>query len=210
MKRTIPMPGSKDGKAKIMDIRKSKGSRIRKTDVQSIGKELLAIKDKQGNIHPDDLLEAAKSPKSAMHSYITWDDKAAAYKQRINEANYIIRTLEYGIAHVRIVESSEGPKEEYVETSVRMFHSVNESGEDGPGIRVYKEVAAVMKDKDTANSVYVDCYRYLLGAFSRFSKFSELSGELSQVEDILLGMSHVLDMEEDEIKDQIKRIKRGV
>jgi len=204
------MPGSKDGKAKIMDIRKSKGSRIRKTDVQSIGKELLAIKDKQGNIHPDDLLEAAKSPKSAMHSYITWDDKAAAYKQRINEANYIIRTLEYGIAHVRIVESSEGPKEEYVETSVRMFHSVNESGEDGPGIRVYKEVAAVMKDKDTANSVYVDCYRYLLGAFSRFSKFSELSGELSQVEDILLGMSHVLDMEEDEIKDQIKRIKRGV
>ena len=81
------MPGSKDGKAKITDIRKAKGSRIRQADVQSIGKELLAIKDKQGNIHPDDLLEAAKNPKSAMHSYITWDDKAAAYKQRINEAN---------------------------------------------------------------------------------------------------------------------------
>ena len=210
MKRTIPMPGSKDGKAKITDIRKAKGSRIRTADVQSIGKELLAIKDKHGNIHPDDLLDAAKNPKSAMHSYITWDDKAAAYKQRINEANYIIRTMEYGIAHVRIVKGADGPKEEYVETTVRMFHSVNEGGENGPGARVYREVAAVMKDKDTANSVYADCYRYLLGAFSRFSKFSELSGELGKVEEILLGMSAVLDMEEDEIKDQIKRIKRGV
>jgi hypothetical protein len=209
MKRTIPMPGSKDGKAKVTDIRKARGSKIRTADVQSIGKELLAIKDKNGNVHPDDLLEQAKDPSSAMHSYITWNDKAAAYKQRINEANYIIRTMEYGIAHVRIVQGDDGPKEEYIETSVRMFHSVKNE-DDGPGVRVYKEVAAVMKDKDTANSVYADCYRYLLGAFSRFSKFSELSGELGKVEEILLSMSSVLEMEEDEIKDQIKRIKRGV
>jgi hypothetical protein len=207
MNKSIAMPGAKGGKAKITDIRKAKGSRIRTTDVKSIGKELLAIKDENNNVHPEDLLDAAKDPSSAMHSYITWDDAIAAKKQRINEANYIIRSLEYGIAHVRIIKG----KEETVTTSVRMFPSVRtQSGDpEGPSIRVYKEVAAIMKDKSDAQSVYVDCYRYLLGAFGKFRKFSELSGELDKVEEILLGMSDVLDMDPQEIRDQIKNIKRG-
>lgn len=207
MKKTIAMPGAKGGKAKITDIRKVKGSRIRLADVKSIGKELLAIKDTHNNVHPEDLLDAAKDPQSTMHSYITWDDAIAAKKQRINEANYIIRSLEYGISHVRIIKGVE----ETVTTSVRMFPSVktNHGNSEGPSIRVYKEVASIMQDKEDSTSVYVDCYRYLLGAFGKFQTFSELSGELEKVEDILLGMSGVLGLDPQEIKDQIKNIKRG-
>ena len=207
MHKSIAMPGSKNGKAKITDIRKAKGSRLRIADVKSIGKELLAIKDTNNNVHPEDLLEHAKDPSSAMHSYITWCDKTAALKQRINEANYIIRSLEYGISHVRIIKGVE----ETVKTSVRMFPSVktNHGDPEGPSIRVYKEVASVMKDKADSTSVYVDCYRYLLGAFGKFQTFSELSGELEKVEEILLGMSGVLGLDPQEIKDQITNIKRG-
>jgi len=196
-------------KVKKLGYAKVPGSRIRNSDVDAIGAELDALADDGTGVDPDDVLKAAKDPSSAMHSYFTWSDKAAAYKQRVNEAKYLIRSMQYEISYVKVYHDGEEEREETVQTSVRMFHSVR-SDEDGVPLQVYKTVAEVMQNAADSESVYLDMYRYLLGAFHRFNAFSELADDLGKIEDILLGMADKVGITEKKIKSQISKIKKGV
>ena len=143
-----------------------------------------------------------------MHSYFTWNDKKAAYKHRINEAKYLIRSMQYEITYIKVYEDS--GEEEMIQTNVRMFHSVQEEDSMGVPVQVYKTVAEVMNNAKDSESVYLDMYRYLLGAFHRFNAFSELSSDLGKIEGILLGMADKVGLTEKKIKSQISKIKKGV
>ena len=196
-------------KVKKLGYAKVPGSRIRSSDVDAIGAELDALAVNGKSVDPDEVLKAAKIKTSAMHSYFTWNDEAAAYKQRVNEAKYLIRSMQYEISYVKVYHDGTEEKEETVQTNVRMFHSVR-SEDEGVPIQVYKTVAEVMQNASDSESVYLDMYRYLLGAFHRFNAFSELAGDLGKIEGILLGMADKVGLTEKKIKQQISKIKKGV
>lgn len=94
-------------------------------NAQKIGKALEAISAEHlGHLRPGDVVEAARNPKSALHSHFTWDDKVAAEAYRMEEARALIRL-------VRVVDSE-------LDEPPRAFLSVPDS--DGISYRGYKEV----------------------------------------------------------------------
>ena len=59
---------------------------------QAIG-ELNALAGRTGKLTPEQVVEAAKNPKSPLHDCFTWDNNAAAEKWRIEEARELIRSV---------------------------------------------------------------------------------------------------------------------
>jgi hypothetical protein len=98
-------------------------------DPSRVGKELEALRDKEGNIDVDDVWQKAKSKRSAMHEGFTWDKDAAALKCWRTEARYILRHL--------IVLHDRGPLKD---TAPRAYVSVNNEG--------YRAIEPVLKAED--------------------------------------------------------------
>lgn len=61
---------------------------------------LLAIAERDGGlITPIAVIEAARDPNSVLHGAFTWDDREAAEKWRIREAQHLIRECRITIQH---------------------------------------------------------------------------------------------------------------
>ena len=202
---TLNVKDATNKKVKVLGHAKASGSRLRKSDVEAIGSELTELSQADGSVNPQDVVDAAKDPNSAMHRYFTWDNKEAARKLRLVEAGYIIRSMRMKIAYVRIEKESQEPK--LVEANVKMFHSHKT---ETNGNYVYKQVANVLQDSAATESVMTDMYRYLLGAYHRFNDFSELCEDLDKLEDIILGLGQRIGLTKDKVKSQIARIRKGV
>ena len=78
--------------------------------VSSVRKALLAVKNREGVVTPEAVVDAAKSKTSPLHGYFTWDMKQAAHKCWLDEARLLIRTI--------IIENREdlvaGPPREFL------------------------------------------------------------------------------------------------
>ncbi len=51
------------------------------------------MEDSRGRLTPEQVVDAARSSKSALHKCFTWDDSEAAHKWRIDEARELIRSV---------------------------------------------------------------------------------------------------------------------
>lgn len=101
--------------------------------------ELEALRiEKGGNIIPDDVVEQARSPNSALHPYFQWDDTDAAAKWREHQARAVIRAV------VRFLPNASGNP-----VAVRAYVSLPEDRHARTG---YRAVADVMSDDDMAAS----------------------------------------------------------
>ena len=49
--------------------------------------------ERRGRLTPDQVVEAARNPRSPLHGRFEWDDSAAAAKWRIEQARELIRTI---------------------------------------------------------------------------------------------------------------------
>jgi hypothetical protein len=63
-------------------------------DVQKAGEELDRLKGhNSGDLTPDVVVEAAKSPKNPLHGAFEWDDSKAAHQHRLATAGLLIRSI---------------------------------------------------------------------------------------------------------------------
>lgn len=60
-------------------------------DPEDVRLELESLQDPEGIIIPEEIIEKARSPKSAMHSMFEWSDSDAAQKYRLMQAKQIFR-----------------------------------------------------------------------------------------------------------------------
>lgn len=67
--------------------------------------ELTAL-EKDGRLTPEDVVAAARNPKSALHPHFNWDNKEAAHFWRLEQARTLIRSVKINITiDERIVRS---------------------------------------------------------------------------------------------------------
>lgn len=73
-------------------------------------KELKKL-EKGGILKPEDVVEFARNPRTALHSRFTWDDSAAAHQYRLIEARKLIEV------YVEVIDNMEAPTRIYVSLS---------------------------------------------------------------------------------------------
>jgi uncharacterized protein YbaA (DUF1428 family) len=188
-------------KPKIVEWLKHPGSRIRNADVDSIGKEFEMLTKRDGHVTAKSVLVHAKSTESVMHSYITWNNKAAANKQRITEAGYLMRNIKARCIYPVINKAKVTEKKEFV---VRYLHPVTNNDESK--MKVYKSLDQIIVNEDHKRTVTYDMYRYLMGAFNKFNGFAEVLDDLQQLEPVLLSIAKRLEIPPKEVKQQIQSV----
>lgn len=99
--------------------------------------ELEQIRSRAGGVlKPEDVVAFARNPKTALHSWFTWDDSAAAAEYRLWQARQVIRVC------VRVVE---GDKEPPVRTYVSLYE---DRGQDG-----YRLLTDVLSDEEMCETL---------------------------------------------------------
>lgn len=135
---------------------------IIRADAQKVYEEM-----GDSNITPEELLEKAKNEKSELHKCFDWDDKVAAHKYRLIQAQTIIRLL------VKVPESEE-------EHPVRVFQISSEK-------HVYQPTVFFQRDEDEYQKLLSRALVELEGFKKRYSMLSELETIMEDIDKIQQG-----------------------
>jgi hypothetical protein len=140
--------------------------------------ELIAVKkNNNGNLTPDDVVEAAKDPASAMHNWFTWEDTEAARRYRLMEAGSLIRSIE--------VVYKEAPKMER-----RAFEiSYRKKTGDSESRTIYRTAAEAAADPDTHARLIAEAVRTLMAWRKRFAALQELHHIMTQIDAVVESLA---------------------
>ena len=140
------------------------------TDVVISALRGIAAKN-DGLLKPEDVVEAARPPKSPLHDRFTWDDSEAARQFRLVEARNLIRTT---IQYVKVGDE---------DRSFRVFCSLSpDREEDGGG---YRETVAVLENKAYREQLLADALAELKTFETRYTRLQELAGVLKEIRKVL-------------------------
>lgn len=115
-------------------------------------------RDPNGMLRADAVVQIASDPSSPLHRYFTWDDARAAEKQRLREAQMLIKNVEIFIEPLNI--------------KVRAFTSLDLDRQNQGG---YRLTTAVMADQDLRDQLLSTALRELKEMESRFRHLSDLA-----------------------------------
>ena len=143
--------------------------RINSKNAQKYGEflERLAILNK-GKLTPHDVVRAAKSEDSPLHDYFEWDDSIAANKFRLEQARYLLRTIEI------VIEYKKQSQKE------RMFFNIKISKSE----QAYVPVQVIAKDEALRQQVIQQALDELISWQTKYKRYKELGKIFGAIEDI--------------------------
>lgn len=145
-----------------MKYKAVKGSHISDDQAEIIGQHICTIIEKNnGHITPLYILDDAKSINSPLHEYFDWDNQIAADKWRIEQAHYLLRS-------VNIVYET---NDEEIET--RAFVNITIIGNDHKD-RFYTDIYRVLSDKELIHQTLEKALKELKDWQDRYEKYQEL------------------------------------
>lgn len=148
-----------------------KGSPMNEDQAQRYGQELSALEEQNKILTPKFVVNAARSKKSPLHDWFTWDNAIAAEKQRNREAGHMIRSIA-----VKVIKPAGG------EDEIRFLHNVTvtEPDSDIKGMRGYISAVRVFADEDQAAQLCSDALRNLRAYARKYGQYSDLAPRLGE------------------------------
>jgi hypothetical protein len=141
---------------------------LKGADPQKIGQTVEQIQRKRGgNFEAVDLVNEARSPKSALHRVFEWDNTEAAEQYRIQQARHLLSVL---------VVETELPDRENV--THRVFVSVTEQGETG-----YSSLTHVMTDESLRRQFLTKLLNQLETLQEQCKQYQDLAEIMSPVKE---------------------------
>ncbi len=134
--------------------------------MSSLRDELLAVRDQQGRLTPQLVVDTARDPGHPLHSRFEWDDSVAGEAWRRQQAHELIRK-----AKVVYREASEAEPEK----SVRAFVAVR--AEEG---HVFDPVEEVAGDPFRRRLALADMEREWKALLKRYQEFEEFLSMVRQ------------------------------
>jgi hypothetical protein len=74
------------------------------TTKEQIADELRIIRSRSALLEPEQIVEFARNPSTALHSKFTWDDSVAAHQHRLWQARQLIAV------YIRVLDRGDGTK----------------------------------------------------------------------------------------------------
>lgn len=141
------------------------------TKIAVIKGALDAIYEKQGELTPAAVVEAAKNKASPLHDQFTWDNTKAATNYRLLQAAFLIKTVK-----IRVAQG---------EDSIRTNAYVLPKKGNGQ----FRAIQDVLSDGDLADAM-MDNARSELSAFkAKYGRLERLSSLITEMEKVLAGQA---------------------
>lgn len=132
--------------------------------------ELELIRNKNGGIlRPEDVVEFAKNPKTALHKKFTWDNDKAAHEYRLWQARELIRVS------VNILPQNNKPFRAYVSL-------VDDRKNPGGG---YRALVDVMADGELREKLLEQAIKDMRGFQKKYKALKELASVFSVMDETI-------------------------
>jgi len=160
-----------------MIFRPVHGSRLSQSQADKYGGRIAKLQEKSSDkaITPEEVLEDAKKKSSPLHDFFDWDDMSAASAYRIDQARYLLRSIEIVIV-----------QEDSSEVEVRAFHNVTivpvKDKEEKK--QVYVGVERAMKEEKLRKQVVDRALRELAVWEKKYKVYSELDAIFFAIENV--------------------------
>lgn len=136
---------------------------IMPVDAQTAGNELERIYKRDGVIEPETVVTESVSPCAPLHNCFEWNDKKAAHKYRITQAQGIIRAI------VSVDEAEKTPE-------TRAFVSVE---------REYHPVSVVIRNPEKRDILLQNALNELHWFEKKYNSLCELSSVFSAIKEVI-------------------------
>jgi hypothetical protein len=123
-----------------------------------------------GELRPIDVVTAARSPESPLHTHFDWDDSDAADKWRLHQARLLIRVV---VAYEPVADGRNIPH--------RVFVSLTPHREDGTGYRLTTDV---LSDPDLRRQLLTDARAEMKRFTQKYKQLDELALVFAAMESI--------------------------
>lgn len=137
-------------------------------DVQKIGERLGALKNEEGELTPTQIVHDARKKSSPMHGCFEWEDSEAARLYRLEQARYLLRSIEV------IYEGTE--KEEVITVA---FVNLRERG---PTTEPYQYIGTVLTDEKKREQLVKRALEDLRAFRAKYGHLKELSSIFAEVD----------------------------
>jgi hypothetical protein len=123
-----------------------------------------------GLLLPQDVVAAARNPKSPIHDLFEWDDSEAGHRYRLIQARVLIRVA------VTVLPT------ETKDVRVRAFVSLSTDRREEGG---YRATVDVMKNDASRRQMLADAFAELDSFRKKFERLRELNEVLSAIDNVL-------------------------
>jgi len=158
-------------------------------DPQRVGEELERLRQIEGTIAPEFVVDTARDSESVLHHFFNWDDSAAAEAFRVQQARHLLRSI--------VVVHAEGIE---VKAPVRAFVAVRQAAEDAvedganeATVGSYTSVAAAVRIVRYREQMMRDALRDLDAYRMRYQLLSDLSGWGAAIEAARAELARVIE-----------------
>jgi|694.fasta_scaffold121518_1 hypothetical protein len=158
-------------------------------DPQRVGEEIERLREVEGTIAPERIVDHAREPESVLHGYFTWDDSTAAEAFRVQQARHLLRSI--------VVVQAEGVN---VKAPVRAFVALRpaaddavEDGADESTVGSYTSISAAVRVVRYREQMMRDALRDLDAYRLKYQLLSDVSGWGSALERARAELQRVMD-----------------
>lgn len=138
-------------------------------DPQKAGEAIEELRDDNGEVTPEVLVDAARPKRSFFHKSFNWEDVDCAERYRLEQARYILRSVQV------VVEVPEGSTRK-----IRAFTSV--SSVEDPRKRAYVHTVEAMESSDDIQTeILHQCLAGLVAWRRKWADLNELSDFIGTV-----------------------------
>jgi hypothetical protein len=139
-------------------------------------------KAKRGDeLHPSDVVDIAKDPQNALHDFFTWDDSEAARLRRLDEARYLIRSIEVIYEKPKSGKTN-GVDLEYETMSSREYQTLHVNGPSQP----YRQVEDILGDDESRIKLVEKAYRLAVRWRNTYAGLRELAEVFEAIDSVEL------------------------
>jgi len=150
------------------------GAKIKRTDIQRIGEVFEQLKASgSGVLTAARVVQEAINPQSPLHAYFQWDNRKAAHAYRLQQAQYLLRSIEVVI------------QEKGKAVALRAFYPVT----DRAGVRAYEPMTYVFERPDLAAQVIAQAYTQLQGWVLRHARYEWAQAVIPKIQEVLRDLA---------------------
>lgn len=158
-------------------------------DPQRVGEEIERLRQTEGTIAPERVVDTARDPASVLHTYFTWDDSAAADAFRVQQARHLLRSI--------VVVQADGVD---VKAPVRAFVALRQAAEDAvedgadeATVGSYTSISAAVRIVRYREQMMRDALRDLDAYRLKYQLLSDISGWGSAIATARSELARVLE-----------------
>ncbi len=136
-------------------------------------KSLEAIREKNGGLTDDAIVDAAKPARHPLHKWFEWDDSTAGIEYRRLQSRQLIRSL--------VVSYKEAP-----EVTTRLYEVSHKSRPADVKRTLYSTTDDVLSDPDSRDRLIASAIRAAMEFRRRFKNLHELDAIIESIDKVLV------------------------